>query len=263
MYMPTRTLFRIYKDICIYSFGTMIALGCFVLYLLTSRDPRRAKIASQDQLLGILTVSIFVAVIGGRILHLIGNYTTITHWTDLFALQEGGFSVLGAILALLIVMPSYLKKQNIPVLPFMDLAALYVPILQAVSRFGCFFAGCCYGKPTTAPWGIMYTDSDTLAPLLRTLHPTQLYAAAGDLLTFGILYFTSRKTLAPGQLLCTYLFLSSLNRFIIDFWRDDQEFLPFVSLRILSLHQWIALGIMLGAALYFFAITCIRKERTI
>jgi hypothetical protein len=54
-----------------------------------------------------------------------------------------------------------------------------------------------------------------------------------------------------------------LNRFIIDFWRDDQEFLPFVSLRILSLHQWIALGIMLGAVFYFFAITCIRKERTL
>jgi len=53
----------------------------------------------------------------------------------------------------------------------LDRAAVVMPLGQAIIRVGCFSAGCCYGKPTTAWWG-MY---------LRNIHgewavryPTQL-----------------------------------------------------------------------------------------
>ena len=57
---------------------------------------------------------------------------------------------------------------------------------HVVGRFGCLFAGCCYGKPTTLPWGITFTDpfaADNVGtPLGVPLHPTQLYEAGAELL---------------------------------------------------------------------------------
>lgn len=260
--MLSRTLLHIYGPFSIYSFGVMIALGCIITYYLMLSDTRRIKLISTDQLLNVFSISIITALFGGRLLHLLSSYEDIHSWTDIIALHEGGFSILGAIIALLCVIPWYLKKINVPVLPFMDLMGLYAPLLQGISRLGCFFAGCCYGKPTDAFWGVTYKTHDTLAPTFCKIHPTQLYMAGGDLIIFLALYFIGQRYFKkPGQLLCAYLALSNLNRFLVDFWRDDQEFLPIQIMRIFSLHQWIALGIIISSIACFIVIT--RKDRTV
>lgn len=260
--MLSRTLLHIYGPFSIYSFGAMIALGCIITYRLMLTDTRRIKLISTEHLLNIFSISIITALLGGRLLHLLSSYKELNSWQDIIALHEGGFSILGAMIALLCVIPWYLKKISVPVLPFMDLMGLYAPLLQAISRLGCFFAGCCYGKPTDVPWGVIYRTEDTLAPTFCKIHPTQLYMACGDLLIFLTLYFIGQRYFKrPGQLLCVYLVLTSLNRFLVDFWRDDQEFLPLQLARIFSLHQWIALGIIISSMACFIIIT--RKDRTV
>jgi phosphatidylglycerol:prolipoprotein diacylglycerol transferase len=260
--MLSRTLLHIYGPICIYSFGAIIALGCIIIYRLLVKDQTRIKLIDTESLLNVFSLSIITAIVGGRLLYMITSYNQIQSITDIFALHEGGLSILGAIIAILCILPWYLKKINVPTLPFLDLISLYAPLLQAISRFGCFFAGCCYGKPTDVPWGITYKTHDTLAPTFCKLHPTQLYMACGDALIFLILFhFAQARFKKPGQLLCLYLCCSSLNRFLVDFWRDDQEFLPIQLMRIFSLHQWIALGIIISSIACFIVIT--RKDRIV
>ena len=36
-------------------------------------------------------------------------------------------------------------------------------------------AGCCYGSPTDEPWGVVFMNPESLAPLGIALHPAQLY----------------------------------------------------------------------------------------
>ena len=60
----------------------------------------------------------------------------------------------------------------------------------AIGRVGCFLAGCCHGRPTTLPWGVVFPG---LGPPAR--HPLQLYSAVGDLLLFTLL---PRRPGAPG-----------------------------------------------------------------
>ncbi len=43
----------------------------------------------------------------------------------------------------------------------------------AVGRFGCLLFGCCYGLPTTLPWGIGFPSAEDGGTIPR--HPTQLY----------------------------------------------------------------------------------------
>ncbi|HLJ53705.1 MAG TPA: prolipoprotein diacylglyceryl transferase family protein, partial [Chthonomonadaceae bacterium] len=38
--------------------------------------------------------------------------------------------------------------------PLGDLFAVALAAGEAVGRWGCFFAGCCYGRPTSLPWAV-------------------------------------------------------------------------------------------------------------
>ena len=61
-------------------------------------------------------------------------------------------------------------------------------VLVSVGRLGCFFAGCCFGRPSGAPWAVAYPEgtpafvhhatAGTLEPGAHAtvhLHPTSLY----------------------------------------------------------------------------------------
>ena len=172
---------------------------------------------------------------------------------DFFSYWNGGFSILGCVLSLCIMLPLWLKRCHIPVLPFLDLFAIYAPLLQSVSRIGCLCAGCCHGIPTDVFWAITYHDPASIAPVNVCLHPTQLYSSALLFALFcfmyGVFQYRFKK---PGQLLTIYLGASSLERFIVDFWRADRIFFDSPALALFSVHQWIALGIIVTALIALY-----------
>jgi len=243
--MLSRTIFQIYGPICIYSYGLMIAIGVVCATYLLLKDKRRASLIDMDTLLNILSLGTLVGIAGGRILHVISSPQDISSFWHIFALYEGGFSILGTVIAILLFIPWHLKRIAVPILPFFDLIASYAPLIQSISRIGCFFAGCCFGAPAELPWCITYTDPDTLAPLHCTLHPTQLYAATSLLVLFLFLQWVARRfQLAPGQLSALYLALFSAQRLCIDFFRGDRIM---HASELLSFHQWIALGLCIAS----------------
>jgi phosphatidylglycerol:prolipoprotein diacylglycerol transferase len=193
-----------------------------------------------------------VGVLCARIVCVLGSWNHTSHWTDLFKIWDSGFTVLGAIIGLSIFLPCYFHYYKIPILRSLDLFALYTPLLQAISRFGCLFVGCCFGKPTNLPWAIVYTNSDVVAPLHVPLHPVQIYSSL-LLSCIFILLYKLRPTLAqkPGQLFFLYLTCAGIERCFIDFLRDDQEFLSIQFLNVLSLYQWIAVSLAVCAGSIF------------
>lgn len=246
-------LFQIYGPIYANCYGIAIALGIIVFTHLINRDHKRTKIISIDNMQNVILLGILIGVIGGRLLWISQNlpisfYEAIEIW-------EGGFSVLGSIIGILLVLPFYLRSINVKILPLLDLVAIYTPLLHSISRVGCFLAGCCYGMPTEKFWGIIYTHPDVKVPIsLKNIpiHPTQLYSAAILFLIFLLMYFVLRNRFTkPGQLISIYLMLSSFERFTVDFWRADQEFFNAEYLKILAVHQWISLGVFICAGLLF------------
>lgn len=248
-------LFQIYGPIYANSYGLMICLGILIFTYLINQDPRRKNLITSDKLQNLILLSTLVGIIGGRALWALSNWPMPAY--DLLAVWEGGLSVLGAIIAILLFLPIYLKNKHIPVLPLLDLVAIYAPLLQAISRLGCFLAGCCYGLPTNFSWGVIYTHPDTAVPNnLKNiaLHPAQLYSALILFVIFLLMHnLISKYFKQPGQLIAIYLMLSSLERFLVDFVRADQEFCQNPALKALALHQWICLGIFsyaLGLFIY-------------
>jgi phosphatidylglycerol:prolipoprotein diacylglycerol transferase len=71
-----------------------------------------------------------------------------------------------------------MRKHRMPWLRTADAFAPGLALGHAIGRLGCFAAGCCYGKPTSAWWGVTFTDPAAYlvsgTPLEVALHPTQL-----------------------------------------------------------------------------------------
>jgi phosphatidylglycerol:prolipoprotein diacylglycerol transferase len=88
-------------------------------------------------------------------------------------------------------------------------------------------AGCCYGRPTDLPWGVVFRDPQTLAPQGISLHPSQLYDFLNGALIFLILLFVTLKKKYQGQVFIWFLILHSTARLITERFRgDDRGIIP-------------------------------------
>ncbi|MBS1986701.1 prolipoprotein diacylglyceryl transferase [Candidatus Dependentiae bacterium] len=224
-------ILHLYGPFSIHSYGLMIALGVITFVWTANRHPLRKKYMSSDALMDLVIMGTFWAVAGGRLLYVLTQWHTLDNWSDLFNVWQGGLSLLGSVLACGIFAPLYLWRHHIPVLPCLDLIGINAPLLQSISRIGCFLAGCCYGRAFHSGW--------------LDAHPTQLYSAALLLMIFFTLRWVyNTKNMHQGQFFALYLIMSNAERFCVDFFRGDQEFYSHSLLGAISIHQWIALTLL-------------------
>lgn len=238
-------ILNVFGPISIQTYGVCIAMGVLVAIFMALKDIATQKIITKNDLFSLVNLAIISGVIGGRLLYLAVDDDAIGNWYDAFALWDGGFSVLGAMIAIILCVVWHAWYHNISPLYLFDLVGLYGPLVQAFGRMGCYFAGCCHGTPTTLPWGITYTDPLSYAPLCTRLHPTQLYNVLALLiLFFSLKFLTHAKHLPSGLLFCISLVGISFIRFFTDFWRGDRILISNIGGWWISGHQIISLGLM-------------------
>lgn len=207
----------------IYSYGMAIALGLSLVIFLMNRDTRITTLLKPLQLSTAITLGIIYAIIGGKFVYLMTNYSESISLSNFLLTLGSGFSIMGSLFFGVIFVARYLKKQNLPIRQTFDAIAPYMALLQGFGRIGCFFAGCCYGTPFHGLWAIQYTDDYSLAPCGIMLHPTQLYSA---LLLFLLAAVLFKMRLASsinlhGIVAASYLLISGMERFLIDFLRAE------------------------------------------
>jgi len=99
-----------------------------------------------------------------------------------------------------------------------DSFALPVAVSVGIGRLACFSAGCCYGTPTTLPWGVVFPTADT-----QLRHPTQLYETAFHLLAAAALYWLQRQGMFRGQLIKLYILAYLVYRFATEWIRPEAQ----------------------------------------
>ena len=91
----------------------------------------------------------------------------------------------------------YCLIKRMSILKVADLFAPSVMIAYVIGRLGCLLNGCCYGAPTTMPWGIRFHDDGVLTP---PSHPTQLYASLLSLVFFaGLVWLETTPRLLTAR----------------------------------------------------------------
>lgn len=222
-------LIPLYGDLNINSYGVMIAIG--FIFCLRGMIRQAPKGLSADAITNGLLTAILGGIAGGRILFIATEYTSFISLREIFYPWLGGYSLLGAIIGIILALYAYCRIKKISYLMLLDLLATNAGILQGFSRIGCFFAGCCGG----------IASSCNLA--IANHHPTQLYSAASYFIIFVLMQWLARYRLQRGMRIALYCLFAGLERFFIDFIRIDRTFLA--ALPHFSVNQWI--GLLLAA----------------
>src|SRR5712664_2115194 len=214
--------------ITLYTYGVLLAAAYLVgLKLAMSRAKARGLDANRVLDLGIYII--ISALIGAKLLLLVTDFRAFTsNPRELLTLARSGGVFYGGLILAVVVALVYIRRVGLPLWMTCDVFAPGIALGHVVGRFGCLFAGCCYGKPTMKPWGITFTDPFAAAnvgtPLGVPLHPTQLYEAGAELLILVFLLTTERKGRPfPGRTFWLYMLLYSISRFIIEFFRGDER----------------------------------------
>ena len=93
-----------------------------------------------------------------------------------------------------------------------DTFAAPVAVAVAIGRLACFQAGCCYGTPTTLPWGVVFSTAVDDPAIPR--HPTQLYESLFHAAAAIVLVALARRGRFRAQLIKLYLLSYLAYRFV-------------------------------------------------
>lgn len=93
-----------------------------------------------------------------------------------------GWCVQGLVLGIAVVATALLASAGTSIGTFFDASAPALLFGMGIGRLGCFFAGCCCGRPTASRWGIWSSDR---RPLGARRIPTQLFESGFALAVGG------------------------------------------------------------------------------
>ncbi len=204
-------------------------------------------------------------ILSGVVFFVIGNKMltyTPDQWVQIFTGQNFPMAekktVLGGIIGIFagIFIAKACLRFNRPVL---DTLAIALPVAMAISRVGCLMAGCCFGTPTTLPWGIQYDAASwvyqvQLAQGLVHLHdiaslavhPAQLYQVLGCLVIAFMVWKSKKQWKSEGNLFLFSVLCYAVLRFVVEFVRAP-ETNAFTGGYIwgLKVIQWLLMGAIL------------------
>lgn len=172
-------------------------------------------------------------IVGGRIGYIL-FYDLAAVMADplrAFRVWEGGMAFHGGFMGVVIAALLYARAQKINPWSLGDLLACAAPIGLFLGRMANFVNGELWGRPTDAPWGIVFCNSYTpvnalgqCAAGLEPRHPSQLYEAALEgLLLFVVLFVLThvyKKLRQPGLLMGIFIAGYGLSRILVETVRN-------------------------------------------
>ena len=238
----------------IHTYGVFVALGFRVgLWVAARRAPCEGIKSEQIADLGVWLI--VFGMLGGKLFHIIffwNDFIAAWHAEGLRSLREGFVFYGGFILASLAAIV-YASANRLSLAKLMDVLAPSAALGHMFGRLGCFFNGCCFGKPCALPWAVKFPLPHVMAGI--PVHPTEIYEALGNLAIFAGLTAFSRRKRFDGQIFWLYVLSYGVLRFVVEFFRGDYDVYYF---GVLTIGHLVALVMIVLAAI---VLALFRKPR--
>ena len=221
-----------FGPITIYWYGLFVVMGMLAAVLTAFKLAKYYNI-KKDTIFDLSFWLVIGGIIGARIYDVILFLPYYIHkpWA-VFRIWEGGLAIHGGIIAGIIIIWWFVKKNR---LSFWKLTALIVPglaLAQAIGRWGNYFNQELFGLPTSLPWGIPINIINRPIDYIDKgfFHPTFLYESLGSLFIFIILILINVYAIKKQRLTkhffvlisTVYMVLYSILRFSLEFIRLDE-----------------------------------------
>ena len=245
-------LFRI-GDFPVNTYGVFLALAFLCAILVTVKMAERDGLPRQ-KIYDLSLWMLLASLIGSKILMLFTEPEYRQNLGQLFSLDflRSGGVFYGGMLGAVTVGYLLMRRYKLPWWQTADACAPGIALGNFFGRQGCFAAGCCWGEPTTLPWGVKFTELGnqiTGVPIDTHLHPTQLYESFSMLIVCFFLLWLHKHRKFTGQVILFYALLYSVLRFSIEFVRGDPrgDILGLTSLTGLSTSQLLSIVVGITA----------------
>ena len=222
------------------------------------RDDLRPK---ADDIDDFISWAILGVLFGGRIGYVLFYNLPVyaDHPLEAFKVWHGGMSFHGGALGVILALLLYAKIKKVSLFRLADITTAVVPIGLFLGRCANFVNGELFGRPTTAPWGVVFPRGGD-----EPRHPSQLYEAATEgLLLFVILFALMRIEKVrnhQGVVAGAFLALYGVFRFTVEFFREPDVQLGFIFEEV-TMGQVLSIPmILVGSAVIIWRVKCQKKE---
>ncbi|MHC4293652.1 MAG: prolipoprotein diacylglyceryl transferase [Planctomycetota bacterium] len=150
-------LFKVpFTNLTVYTYGAMLVIGflsaIFIIRILSrdiTKDPNHITNAALYALLA--------GIVGSRLFYVIHYFDRFRDdLLSVFAIWQGGLEFYGGVIPAILVVILYIYYHKLPLRKYLDILGIALMLALTFGRIGCFFKGCCYGKPADVPWAIRF-----------------------------------------------------------------------------------------------------------
>jgi phosphatidylglycerol:prolipoprotein diacylglycerol transferase len=266
-----REVITLFDRVQIRYYGIIIVVAMLVAATLAARLAKRSKM-DPDHIWGGLTWAIIPAIIGARLWFVLFPPASLvaqgqdTAWffqnffnleNGAIAIWSGGLSIFGAVLGGFLGAYLYIRRNKLPLAPWLDIAGVALPLGQAIGRWANFVNQELYGIPTSLPWGITIESAKRVEPYRSLVdfpqnttlfHPLFLYESLWSILVFIVLlnlYLRNRQNFRPGDFFLLWVMQYAFIRFMLEFIRVETTMVAGVNFsQVVCLVAFIAALVM-------------------
>jgi phosphatidylglycerol---prolipoprotein diacylglyceryl transferase len=221
--------------------GFFTAVGTLVGIWLAVRWATRAGY-TEDDTFSVAMWGVIGAIIGARLFHVVDQWDFYSKDPlSIIRVNEGGLAIYGTIVGGPIAGALYAWRKHLNVPTLADIAAIPLVLGMAIGRIGDVINGEHHGAHAPGfPLAVVYTNPNTLGEVGVPVHLAVGYEMVMDLVIFVGLVWLARGVVRDsggrwrfnwqprfaraGMLFWFYLFVYSLGRFVIQFYRQDTPF---------------------------------------
>ncbi len=250
----------------IHSYGLFLALSFLIgIYWSMRRGEKRG--ISRALVMDLSLIIVLCAIVGSRLMYVLTHVQEFRgRWLDAISpiqstgeIGIAGLTMLGGVLLSLAGIIVFCLIRKVSFLRLADVLAPAFGLGLFLTRIGCFLNGCCYGKPCSLPWSVVFPLNSPAGSSFpgEHLHPTQLYSSLYGLLMMVVVVLLDRKRRFDGFLLSVFFMMYGAGRFAVDFVRhyDAVDTFPVLGVHV-TFNQAISLIMFLAG----LAVLLIRKR---
>lgn len=265
-------------------YGIIIVLAILVAATVAARLARREG-KDPDHVWGAMFGAVILGIIGARLWFILfppealvaAGKDTAWYFQNFFNLQDGaiaiwsgGLSIFGAFLGGFLGAYLYMRQLKLPVLEWLDIAAVVLPLGQFIGRWANFINQELYGHPTGVDWwGITIDSQFRVAPYTSTIeypastlfHPLFLYEGLWSLAAFFVLLYLwqrFRPVWRPGTFFFLYVAQYSFIRYVLEFVRVELSLIDIGGITINTSQAITGIAFLISSAL---AVVWLRSPR--
>ena len=222
----------------VYWYGLLISLGMVLCVVLGVLHSKKNKFSS-DLVFDVILVSLPCAIVGARLYYVLSEWEMYSgDLIKIFDTRSGGLAVYGGILGAFIGTLIMCKIRKIPFSAVVDFCVVYIPLGQAIGRWGNFFNQECFGTTTTLPWGMKSSEVESYLRLYfpdldstMAVHPTFFYEFLATITIFFILLNVRKYSKHAFESMAVYMILYGVARFFIEGLRTDSLYIGDTGIR--------------------------------